>query len=208
MRALRLVVFGMMLIFAGSMQGQVSLRLNIGTPPEWGPAGYSGVRYYYLPDIESYYDVNNSMFIYFQDHRWIHSRHLPARYRNYDLYGGYKVVINDYHGNYPYVHFRENRMRYAKGYRGREQRNIGIRHDLRGRGHEMQGPNRRDVRGNDRGHQRDFNQNHGRENNQRQVRGNDRGHDQGNNRGHDQGNKGQSRGNDKNRNNGHDNGKR
>ena len=208
MKTLRLIAFGIMLIFAGSMQGQVSVRLNVGTPPQWGPAGYNGVRYYYLPDIESYYDVNNSTFIYFQGNRWIHSRNLPARYRNYDLYGGYKVVMNDYHGNYPYVHFRENRMQYARGYRGHEQRNIGERHDFRGRGHEMQGPNRRDVRGNDRGRQRDFNQNHGRENNQRQFRGNDRGHDQGNDRGHDQGNRGQSRGNDKNRNDGHDNGKR
>ena len=201
MKTFRLIVFGMMMIFAGSMQGQVSVRLNIGTPPAWGPAGYNGVRYYYLPDIETYYDVNNSTFIYFQGNRWIHSRNLPARYRNYDLYGGYKVVMNDYHGNTPYIHFRENRLRYAHGYRGREQHNIGERRDFKGRGHEMERPNRGIVHVNDRGPQRNFDRNHGRENNPRQVRGNDRGHDQGNN-------KGQSRENDKNRNDRHDNGNR
>jgi len=193
MKTLKLIVFGMILMFAGSMQAQLSVRVNIGTPPQWGPSGYNHVNYYYLPDIESYYDVQNSMFIYYSGNRWIHSRNLPARYRNYDLYGGYKVVMNDYHGNRPYDHFREYRTRYAKGYRGHAQRNIGVRNGNRERGHQAIAPNR--------------NNNHG--NGRIQVRPNNRVQPQGNNRGHDQGNnKGQGRGNDKDNKNGHDNGHR
>jgi len=195
MKRLKLMVFGMMLILAGSLQGQLSVRVNIGTPPAWGPAGYNSVHYYYLPDIESYYDVNNSMFIYYQGNRWIHSRTLPYRYRNYDLYGGYKVVMNDYRGNRPYDHFREYRVKYAKGYRGHEQRNIGVRHIDRGRGHEVVRPNRVVVRGNDRGVVR--------VNNRVQVRENDRGHNQNQNRGNDK-----NRGNDNKKNDGRDNGNR
>ena len=168
MKTIKLIVFGMILMFAGSMQAQLSVRVNIGTPPTWGPAGYNSVRYYYLPDIESYYDVQNSMFIYYSGRSWIHSRTLPARYRNYDLYGGYKVVMNDYRGNRPYDNFRQYRVKYAKGYRGHEQRNIGERNDNRGRGHEAVRPNRAPERNN----------------NQSQSRGNDKdkkdGHDNGN----------------------------
>ena len=128
MKPLKLFVVGLMFIFAASTQAQISVRVHIGTPPAWGPAGYSSVRYYYLPDVEAYYDVQNSMFIYMSGNTWVHRAYLPARYKNYDLYGGYKVVMN-YHGNAPYSNFREYRTKYARGYHGKAQRNIGVRND-------------------------------------------------------------------------------
>jgi len=129
MKTLKLVVVGMMLILAGSAMGQISVNVHIGTPPAWGPAGYNSVRYYYLPDVEAYYDVQNSMFIYMVGNSWVHRSYLPARYKNYDLYGGYKVVMNDYRGNSPYSNFKSYKIKYAKGYRGKSQRNIGVRND-------------------------------------------------------------------------------
>ncbi len=189
MKTFKLIVFGMMLMLAGTTYGQLSVRVNVGTPPAWGPAGYNDVRYYYLPDIECYYDVQTSMFVYPMGSRWIHSRELPARYRGYDLYHGYKVTMNGYHGNTPYMHFRENRMSYGKGYRGREQHNIGERHDNRGRGHEVYQQNRYNH-GNDRGVDRNIGKN-----NHQQERGNAKGPQN-------------NRGNDKNKNEGHDNGNR
>ncbi|MEI6061776.1 MAG: hypothetical protein WCR72_13810 [Bacteroidota bacterium] len=127
MKTLRLIIFGMALLVAGSLRAQVNVTLHLGSPPQWGPVGYSGVRYYYLPDVEAYYDVNASMFIYQSGGVWIHRTYLPTRYRNYDLYGGYKVVLNDYHGNAPYSNFKDHRRNYAKGYHGLEQHNIGER---------------------------------------------------------------------------------
>jgi len=127
MKTLKFVVVGMMLILAGALQGQLSVRVHVGTPPAWGPAGYSNVRYYYLPDVEAYYDVQTSMFIYMSGNRWVRRSYLPDRYRNYDLYNGYKVVMNDYHGNTPYTNFNDYRARYSKGYHGSPQRNIGAR---------------------------------------------------------------------------------
>jgi len=118
-----------MLCFAGAVQSQISVHLTIGDPPQWGPTGYSDVRYYYLPDVEAYYDVHSSMFIYFNGISWVRRSSLPSKYRNYDLYNGYKVVMSDYHGNTPYSHFKEHRMKYAKGYRGTPQKNFGERPD-------------------------------------------------------------------------------
>ena len=93
----------------------------------WGPVGYTGARYYYLPDVESYYDVQSSMFIYYSGGAWIHRAYLPERYRGYDLYGGYKVVMKDYRGNAPYTHFNEYKKKYTRGYHGETQRTIGVR---------------------------------------------------------------------------------
>ncbi|MDR3653718.1 MAG: hypothetical protein P4L34_12205 [Paludibacter sp.] len=178
MKKLKLLAFALMLMLAGSAQSQLSVRLNIGTPPAWGPAGYNDVHYYYLPDIESYYDVQSSMFIYYSGNRWIHSRNLPGRYRNYDLYGGYKVPMNGYRGNTPYTHFREYRMKYARGYRGNPQRNVGERNNRQEKHNEFQ--QNRDNRGNNDRQMRNNNHDHG--NNKGQGRGNDKkdGHDNGN----------------------------
>jgi hypothetical protein len=133
MKTIKLLVFGLILAFAGSAYSQISVNVHLGTPPAWGPAGYNDVRYYYLPDVEAYYDVHTSMFIYISGNQWVHRSYLPSRYRNYDLYHGYKVVMNDYRGNSPYTHFREHRMKYNKGYRGAEQRNVGERNNNNGR---------------------------------------------------------------------------
>lgn len=115
------------LILAGSVQAQVSISLNLGAPPQWGPVGYSDAHYYYLPDVEAYYDVQSSMFIYLNAGRWVHRSSLPVRYRNYDLYHGYKVVLSDYRGNSPYSQFREHKVKYARGFHGQDQRSIGNR---------------------------------------------------------------------------------
>lgn len=127
MKTLKLAVLGMLLFFTYAVQAQVSVHVNIGTPPQWGPSGYSDVRYYYLPDVEAYYDVQTSMFIYFEGRSWVRRSYLPSRYKNYDLFGGYKVVMKDYHGEAPYYNHREYRTKYAKGYRGPIQRTIGER---------------------------------------------------------------------------------
>lgn len=127
MKVIKLIVVGLILFFAVSVEAQISLQVNVGNPPQWGPTGYSDVRYYYLPDVEAYYDVPSSKFIYFNGVRWIHSSRLPRQYRNYDLYNGYKVVMTNYRGNTPYVHFKEYKLKYAKGYRGKPQENYGER---------------------------------------------------------------------------------
>jgi hypothetical protein len=134
MRTLKLFIIGLLFFAASSTQAQVSVNVNIGTPnvnvnvgapPEWGPVGYSNVEYYYLPDIEVYYDIRASQYIYFGNGNWVRTRQLPNRCRNYNLYNGYKVVLTDYHGNRPYSHFNNHKTKYYKGYKGRPQKNRG-----------------------------------------------------------------------------------
>ena len=162
MKTLKLIVFGIALFLASATQAQISFSVHLGTPPQWGPEGYSDARYYYLPDVEAYYDVQTSRFIYLEGRTWVHRTHLPARYRDYDLYNGYKVVMTGYHGNSPYQYHKEYRVKYARGYRGQEQRNIGHRpegrneHENMNRSQDRHSDNytkkdneRRDNRGND-----------------------------------------------------------
>lgn len=127
MKTLKLIALGIVLLFAGAAHAQISIHFNLGVQPDWAPVGYSDVQYYYLPDVEAYYDVNTSMFVYYEGRSWVRRSYLPTRYRNYDLYNGYKVAMKDYHGKTPYYSHRDFRTKYPKGYRGQPQRTIGKR---------------------------------------------------------------------------------
>lgn len=106
----------------------INVSINIGHQPAWGPVGYDYVGYYYFPDIDIYYNVNLGMFYYPDRGRWISVRYLPPRYRSYDLYGLYKVVLNvNDPWRYHHMHYRD----YAK-YRGyRKQVIIRDTRDMR-----------------------------------------------------------------------------
>lgn len=128
MKTVKLLAIGIILLATQASKAQIAVNLNIGTPPAWGPAGYSNVDYYYLPDVEAYYDIRDSQFIYYGNGSWVRSRYLPRQYRNYDLYNGYKVVLNNYHGHSPYSNFQNHRRDYRVGYRRGYQKTVGHRH--------------------------------------------------------------------------------
>lgn len=159
MRALKFFVIGTVLFLASVMQAQVSVNVKIGSPPPWGPVGYNEVHYYYLPGVQAYYDVPSSMFIYNEGGVWVHRAELPRRYRNYDLYGGYKVVMTDYRGNAPYTNFKEYQKKYARGYRGEAQRTIGERPGKGNHGNKDGG--RGNVKSGRRGNDKNMKEDHG-----------------------------------------------
>jgi len=120
--------FLILLVATGSIiskpaTAQVSVSINIGSQPTWGPVGYDYVEYYYLPDIETYYYVPRHQFVYLSNGKWIFATSLPSRYRSYNLYSGYKVVIN---GPRPYLNYTTHRVTYAK-YKGNNGRQVIIR---------------------------------------------------------------------------------
>ncbi|HCO68609.1 MAG TPA: hypothetical protein DIT04_12750 [Dysgonomonas sp.] len=80
--------------FVTSQAQHISVNININSQPAWGPVGYDYVDYYYIPEINVYYNVPSAVFYYMDRGRWISARYLPYSYRNYNLYGMYKVVLN------------------------------------------------------------------------------------------------------------------
>ncbi len=133
---------------------RVSVNLNIELPP-WAPfynnAGL--VRYYYLPDIECYYDVLNREFIYMEDGEWMFGRTLPPIYSWFDLYNCFIVALDArvfepwrhfhyYVAHYPRFYYRTvyrdaylNRERPMRGF-DENERNIvyNRRRDMDGSG--------------------------------------------------------------------------
>lgn len=116
----------LLFLMNASIEAQISVNVSI---PVWGPV-VTTEEYYYLPEIDSYYDIRKSQFIYLNNGYWIRSRNLPSRYRNYNLNTGQVVVINDYRGSRPYTHFRNNKLKYYKNnsqWKGNGNGNIKVK---------------------------------------------------------------------------------
>ena len=104
-------------LFAKTANAQVQVNLNIGAQPDWGPVGYERADYYYIPDMDSYYDVPARQYVYYNNNGWIHSTNLPPAYSNYNIYNGYKVVVNK---PKPWTNHNFYKTKYV-GYKGRKQ---------------------------------------------------------------------------------------
>jgi len=119
----KLVLFAAVLMVSlfsiNNAKAQVSLNVNIGQQPAWGPTGYNHVDYYYLPDIDAYYYVPSGQYIYSNSGRWVWANNLPAQFRNFNLYSACKVVVNE---PKPYLRNNVYVTRYSKykNYNGRQ----------------------------------------------------------------------------------------
>ena len=99
--------------------------------PQWGPSYYNGTRYYYFPDIETYYDIYNREFIYLNRAQWIYSPYLPLIYPDFNLNNSFVVVVNSniyqpwmhhqyYVSHFPGYYYRDyydrSNFPYVRGY--------------------------------------------------------------------------------------------
>ncbi|MGC4039492.1 MAG: hypothetical protein QM710_01490 [Flavobacterium sp.] len=81
-------------------------------PPAWAPSAPVTVQYYYIPDIEVYYDVPAKQYIYLNNGNWVRATALPAQYNGYDLTRSKPIYLTNYKGNTPYVLFKEHQVKY------------------------------------------------------------------------------------------------
>jgi len=57
--------------------------------PSWAPPYYTGMPYYCLLDIQSYYDLSYQDFVYTDNGQWVFSSSLPTMYSYYNLNTGF-----------------------------------------------------------------------------------------------------------------------
>ncbi len=149
------------MLYLNPTRAQVSVNINIGSQPLWGPVGYDYARFYYMPEMDVYYDVVHRRYTYYHGRKWVTRASLPSRYRHYDMYRTYKVVINDrdpwhrhshyhkqYHrhrSNYSQVVLRDGRGRYDRDDKHYKKGRDGYhKHDRRDKGHKHRGRHGRD----------------------------------------------------------------
>ena len=119
--------------------------------PPWAPAYFPGVRYYYIPDIETFYDLENQDFAYLDDGQWVFSDYLPPMYSGFDLYSAYVVALDQnvyqpwmhYHlyvSNYPRFYYRnryKDDIAHIRGFNENVRKPIELRPEDRSRMTEL-----------------------------------------------------------------------
>ena len=152
MNKLQITLAASILMFTLQTNAQFSVSVNLGLRPQYHNRYENRVSYYYLPEIEAYYDVNSAVYIYNGPRGWVRTTYLPEYCRNYDVNRGYKVAVN-YNGREPYVNFNYDRQRYTRNndrnYREEYYQSRNHRNDYATVSYNNRGENRYNDRRND-----------------------------------------------------------
>ncbi|MCD8288561.1 MAG: hypothetical protein LUC26_01425 [Prevotella sp.] len=100
-------------------QAQISININIGKQPSWGPSGYDYAQFYFIPELNIYYDVEAALFYYLSGSTWVGAKYLPLKYKKYDLSSMYKVVMNGV--TTPWLNNKEHKKTYKNFINDRTQ---------------------------------------------------------------------------------------
>ncbi len=122
MKKLVMITFLLSGLLYNKASAQAYTNVNIITQPLWGPTGYDHAEYYYIPDLDAYYDVSGGQYIYRVKKHWITVTTMPVRFKNFDFYSAHKVVLNE---PKPYMNYLGNKKTYAQ-YKGQHDQ-IAIR---------------------------------------------------------------------------------
>jgi hypothetical protein len=129
--------------------------------PPWGPPVYPGIRYYYLPDIECYYDIYTREFIFLDHARWFYSPTFPAMYPGFDLNNCFVVIVNTniyqpwmhhqyYVSHFPRYYYRDyydhSNIPWVRGYDENFRRAVYWRENERNRARSWDDENLRNNR--------------------------------------------------------------
>lgn len=96
-------------------KAQISFSINIGNPPAWAPREYAQhTRYYYIPEIDSYYDASRGGYYINEGPNWVFSAGLPDYYGSVDISSFHRYPVSGYNGDRPYVFYNRNRMNYVR----------------------------------------------------------------------------------------------
>jgi hypothetical protein len=118
----------------------------------------TGDDYYYLPDVDAYYDVTDQCYFYFNGYNWISAAYLPGEYRDYDWRNAPRFEVRE---RQPYLHadFYRNRYnghqiaewshpnynnQYRGGYANQANRNGNYFNNREQRGYNQPAPQNRD----------------------------------------------------------------
>ncbi len=102
-------VFGAFAALAApAAHAQVSINAQFGHPA-WGPAAPAGAQYYYVPEIDGYYDLAARNYIVQRNGRWVP----VADVQGYNPASFHPVVVN-YRGRQPWAQYNDHHARYYR----------------------------------------------------------------------------------------------
>ena len=85
------------------------------------------IRYYYYPNLQSYYDTKRGLYIIKQNNSWITSESITSCFRGYSLKNNFYIVLKGYVGDEPYQFIEEHKHKYPADFSSkRKPKDIAI----------------------------------------------------------------------------------
>ncbi len=116
MKKIQMLLIATVLLFTYQANAQFSLNVSLGSRPTYNNHHYyyeDNVSYYYLPEIEAYFDNREGVFIFMSTRGWVRSAYLPSHCNDYNIDNGVRIAI-DYHGRSPFDDFHYHKKKYCK----------------------------------------------------------------------------------------------
>ena len=99
-------LFGLLVLgSAPAAQAQVRVGVQLGAPV-WGPPVGPNMQYYYIPELDAYYDLYNQSYLFFDGYNWVSSYALPPAYAGLNPYQFHPVPLA-YVGPQPWLFVRQ-----------------------------------------------------------------------------------------------------
>jgi hypothetical protein len=89
-------------------QAQFGVNVQLGHPA-WGPVVPAGTQYYYVPELDGYYDLAAQRYLVQRNGQWLPVAAVPG----YNPASFHPVVVN-YRGRQPWVQYRDHHARYYR----------------------------------------------------------------------------------------------
>lgn len=121
MKTLHCIIVGLCLILGSGTFAQPSVADGIEKISSEDELPSVGVRYYYYPNLDAYYDSRTNLYLFEQQGQWIKSKELTSGYRGYSLFNGVRVAISDYNGDTPYSQIKSHQEQFPKKYSSRRK---------------------------------------------------------------------------------------
>lgn len=81
-------------------------------------------RYYYYPNLKTYYDVFDDVYIYKEKDQWVKRKQMQANSRGYSMSNNVYVPLKDYLGEDPYQFIEQHQKDFPANYKSRKQTKV------------------------------------------------------------------------------------
>lgn len=113
MKNVQITLATFIILFTLQSNAQISVNVNLGSRPQYHDRYENEVSYYFLPEIEAYFDIQAQVYIFNSPRGWVRSSYLPEYCRNYDINRGHRVALT-YIGYTPYADFKFHKQKYYR----------------------------------------------------------------------------------------------
>ena len=124
MKTITFITMGMLIFSSQFAQSQIKLDTTNECLKATGLNNIVELRYYYYPNLQTYYDTQKGLYISCEKGNWVTSEFLDLNSHGYCIKNGNYKMINGYTGDEPYTLLKDHKLQYPADYSSKPTRKL------------------------------------------------------------------------------------